>query len=71
MHNQNSLNSKDSRILMETFSKYNIIPDNVDYYNFWNWEVINLNGDYTIQEIKCFCEAMQLMGKRHITSRST
>lgn len=63
MYKEEFLNDDDSKILNDTINKYGCDPD--EFYRFWNYDELQLDGNFSLQELKVLTEAMEKMALAH------
>lgn len=55
------LSAADKKILENVMADYE--PDG--YYRFWSFSTLQLDGDFTLQDLEKFVEAMKRMRENH------
>lgn len=57
------LDLEDNEILVKSFEDFSI--KDIDYYNFWSWQSVQLDGDFDLNELHAIVQAMESMKRRH------
>jgi hypothetical protein len=57
------LDETDREILARTLEEFGVNPE--DFWRFWSWDELQLDGDFKLQELKAFVKAMERMAERH------